>query len=995
MTQNIVKLQEEVSQNNFKTASKGENLFNSNKIHIDPIAKLHEEARSFLNTVGLTFEEEFKETHKDEQIIFHVQHPEKKKKIKCWLKCSYLNKGGEIQGFCITFGAFHPSLPQHDTKTFWANSNYQFSDEDRKAINNRILEERQRAEERAKEEKKVANEKAKWCSEKYNNASVIIFFSSGQFPYFDKKGIIPSEVRYEVRKCYEEGSYTEEKVVLIPLRNIDGQIRAIQEIYPSKRKFQVDQELRDKNTLGKYSECFFNFGKLEDGKPICIAEGYATAGSIFVSTNYTSLMVVARTNILNVAKEIKRKYPNSEIIICGDDDIDTPSNPGRTDAENAARKISCKVCFPIFPKDKERDENGNAYTDFNDLMLVSGKKEVAIQIQSIKIVEQKKKEEAENSAEQSSDQINNLSDKANDILIPNGYRLRNDGVFYLKKTKDKEDKKENIVLVKICDPLWVEGRSRSYQGTDNGLLLKWIDMDGNIRFRTILRRQLYEQGNSIASDLSDLGLAIVYGNEHEVNRYLSSFRPAKTFLSVRNLGWVDSPIGNLTYVLPQEVITNNENQEDITYQPEKLSDKDIVNVIHTKGTLIEWQKNVLEPCVGNPLAVFSISLPLAGMLTKFAGTGSFGFNLSGFTSRGKTTITQVATSVVGCGADPGDAPRLSFIKKWNATANALEAIASRHNDNLLSLDELKTCPAKDFEHVIYNLFGGQGRSRLGRSCTLKDSFNWNTIVLSNGELTISDKLKETGSKIPGGLLVRFIDIPSDEAFINYHGQEPKDFIGNLKRMCGQFYGAAGREFISKLINKCKTTQDLRQEIQGLQAICYKKLSNEKKLNQEQGRVCNLFALLATAGVLAVEFKIFLIEVEEVLQNIGVIWEKWLSETKMLPDISRGIISLKDFIIRKKDVNFKPQFINDNNERRYGDTLGYIRSKDGYFLLTEEGMAEATKGFNLNQICKKMYAEKILLREEDVNRNQSKITIDGLGNLRLYVISDKIMNYEPK
>src|SRR6185295_14331586 len=363
MTQMAAEAQAETAAENiFSNAPKAENLSLSNT---DLIAKLHEDARSFLHKLGFFFEEDFYETHDKEVIKFKIEKD--KKKINCWLKCRYpLRKDGTI-GLCITFGAHHTSLAQHDTNTFWADSNFQLTDEERQRINERLAEGKQRADERAKEEKRISDEQANWCIEKYKNASI-----RGTSPYFERKGIIPSDIRYEIRRYYSEGN-NEETIALIPLRDIKGQLRALQEIYPTKRLInEADKKLRDKNSLGKYSGCFFSFGKLEDGKTICIAEGYATAASIFESTNYTSLMVVGRTNILNVGREIKRKFLNSEIIICGDDDIDTNGNPGRTDAVAAAQTLKCRVVFPSFSEDKKRKQDETSYKDFNDLMLICG-----------------------------------------------------------------------------------------------------------------------------------------------------------------------------------------------------------------------------------------------------------------------------------------------------------------------------------------------------------------------------------------------------------------------------------------------------------------------------------------------------------------------------------------------------------------------------------------------------------------------------------------------
>ncbi len=337
------------------------------------LKKLHDNARNFLLQNGIEYDGEFYETAENEIIKFKVPHPESSRKlIQCWLKCSYLERKNGDPGLCITYGAFHPTLPQHDTKTFWMDETFHLSDEERAAIQERLAISRQMADERAKEEKKIADAKADWCVEKYRGAS-----PQGHSPYFDRKGITPSDIRYEVRRTYaEDGTVAEETIALIPLRNISGKIQGLQEIYPTKRRFGDDPKPRDKNTNGTYTSCFFTFGKIEDGKPICLAEGYATAGSIFQSINTTTLMTVSRVNIQNVVKALKRKYPNSNITICADADPD-----GLKDATEAARKLKCKLAVPKFPEGRDKDAEGNSHKDFNDLMLVAGREEVSKQIE--------------------------------------------------------------------------------------------------------------------------------------------------------------------------------------------------------------------------------------------------------------------------------------------------------------------------------------------------------------------------------------------------------------------------------------------------------------------------------------------------------------------------------------------------------------------------------------------------------------------------------------
>ncbi|SUG64782.1 Phage DNA primase [Salmonella enterica subsp. enterica] len=63
---------------------------------------------------------------------------------------------------------------------------------------------------------------------------------------------------------------------------------------------------------------------------------------------------------------------------------------------------------------------------------------------------------------------------------------------------------------------------------------------------------------------------------------------------------------------------------------------------------------------------------------------------------------KVAASVCG-GTD--------YWHSWRATGNALEGIASRHNDALLPLDELREVDPREAGMIAYMLANGQGKGR--------------------------------------------------------------------------------------------------------------------------------------------------------------------------------------------------------------------------------------------------------------------------------------------
>jgi len=95
---------------------------------------------------------------------------------------------------------------------------------------------------------------------------------------------------------------------------------------------------------GRIKGCYFSIGEPTD--TICIAEGYATAASIYEATGYAVAAALGAGNLLSVSKALREKFPAIKIIICADNDIDNPKNPGLTSAREAAAAVGAFLTFP-------------------------------------------------------------------------------------------------------------------------------------------------------------------------------------------------------------------------------------------------------------------------------------------------------------------------------------------------------------------------------------------------------------------------------------------------------------------------------------------------------------------------------------------------------------------------------------------------------------------------------------------------------------------------
>ncbi|MBF0509274.1 MAG: toprim domain-containing protein, partial [Deltaproteobacteria bacterium] len=147
-------------------------------------------------------------------------------------------------------------------------------------------------------------------------------------PYLKRKQVKPYGTRID-----DKGN------LLVPIHNETDDLISIQTIFPVKPATGSDKRFfPDAKTGGGY---FF----LEAGKTvkvldkIGVGEGFATCASIVESTGYPVYTAFNANNLKAVAQIARRKHPDSEIIICCDDDRFKPENAGRTKGQEAARSI--------------------------------------------------------------------------------------------------------------------------------------------------------------------------------------------------------------------------------------------------------------------------------------------------------------------------------------------------------------------------------------------------------------------------------------------------------------------------------------------------------------------------------------------------------------------------------------------------------------------------------------------------------------------------------
>lgn len=164
-----------------------------------------------------------------------------------------------------------------------------------------------------------------------------------QHPYLLRKGIQPHRAR-------QQGG----DIVLL-LTDFTGKAWSLQTITGAgDKRFMAG---------GKKAGNFITVSGPEYPARVLICEGYAT-GCTLAELDPAALVLAAMDagNLQAVTTGARNRWPNADLIVCGDDDRKTPGNPGATAAQAAALAAGARFALPDWPPGAPLH-----LSDFNDL----------------------------------------------------------------------------------------------------------------------------------------------------------------------------------------------------------------------------------------------------------------------------------------------------------------------------------------------------------------------------------------------------------------------------------------------------------------------------------------------------------------------------------------------------------------------------------------------------------------------------------------------------
>lgn len=424
----------------------------------------------------------------------------------------------------------------------------------------------------------------------------------------------------------------------------------------------------------------------------------------------------------------------------------------------------------------------------------------------------------------------------------------------LIKTNDDKEEIVSAYYIKLKSFI------RDLAGNNWEAQIEFEDLDRKIRVIEIPRQKLIDK-KELSQILASAGFPSFWSKP--LYEYFKTETPKERLIRVTQNGWISN---SLDYIGKSFQIVNSS----VKYIAPSTDQ------IASKGTLEEWKENICRYCENNHILTLALCVSMSGLLLKFQDfINSTMINLTGKSSIGKTTALQVASSIWGDS---------KFINQWRTTSNALESVAAEHNHGLLILDELGQVSAKDVSQIFYMLGNERGKQRMYSDTSLRKSKHWKLAILSSGEVGISDKIEETGTKVKAGQLVRCIDIEAnigDYGIYNtLHGFENGSVLSNfLKQNCEKYYGTAVEEFTKKLIQN-QTYDTLKGSINEIMKEESNRIIEKFDLNDADGqvrRVTDIFTLYSLTGVYASKFGIFTHTEEQIRESIDFCFDRWLHD----------------------------------------------------------------------------------------------------------------------
>lgn len=397
--------------------------------------------------------------------------------------------------------------------------------------------------------------------------------------------------------------------------------------------------------------------------------------------------------------------------------------------------------------------------------------------------------------------------------LPAGFEVYH-GQLYMLVEKGKGEEKEVVPTV-LCRQVPVV--TRSFSNIERSQLyyeLSWTD-EGRLYEEVIPAGHLATRKDLVT--LADYSLAVNDINVRDLIGFLDKvimLNDIPRNKMVERLGHVSNG-----FVHPLHA-------QGVNILPADGGEQQMLEAFDSKGTVSGWIDGILKPIEEHPKALLMLLASFASVLLKDLNLGPFVIDLSGATSKGKTTVLKAAATVWGTD---------HLVSEWNGTAVSFERKAAFLNSFPLMLDDSMKADEKQLQRFVYNFSGGRSKGR-GSVTGSQREFTWNNLMLSTGEIPLTEYAERAGGAAARILPVKGLPF-KDADYL---------FFESLYEAMEENYGEIGLEFI-------KHWEQRKDELLPRYKEFNKLFQGKSRGNEVVSRIARHYAAVYFAGVLVMEF----------------------------------------------------------------------------------------------------------------------------------------------
>lgn len=346
------------------------------------------------------------------------------------------------------------------------------------------------------------------------------------------------------------------------------------------------------------------------------------------------------------------------------------------------------------------------------------------------------------------------------IIVPNNYVINKTGI-----SKNIYKKDELVTDTITYTVMYIKRIYTDIDSNEQNIEIEYLVDTKKCEYKTVIVPKLTIASSTNILKLSNYGINVTTTNAKKIVDYFSDFEKSnikyiENIYSTKKMGWNNKDF--VPYSEKIKVISGGELQN--------ISESYV-----TKGNRELWYETMNNFRNTNKVFRFMMATAFTAPMLNVFQVRSFLVHFWEDSRAGKTASMKCVLSAFGNSE--------YLMRSFNSTANALEAIASLHNDLLFAIDERQMAKSDEFLNgLIYILGNGKGKDRMKADGTMHEKKEFRTLAISTGEEQM------TNDKSFAGVISRILEIKGKPF-------EKEEEASRMYSFTRENYGFAGKEMI--------------------------------------------------------------------------------------------------------------------------------------------------------------------------------------------------------